>query len=390
MTRPRILCVDDSKALRMGMKNLLQAKFDVVGAGDGVEALKILTTESFDLIILDLDMPKLNGAQTIAQLREREDATPVILLTAEARTSHIKRVMDYGVLDYILKPCSPQDLVPKIEKALHKASQEPSLSMPSGPVSKLEALEAERAERSGPSTSPKAETKAAGSAVPKRVEPTISGPTVLLIDDMKSVGTALKRFVKDSIRIDQVLSEASTLQAIAKRQYQAVVVDVELPIADMAGWLGRLRLQQPLASYVALGLPTREDLPQWSKKTGFDDYIYKPFLEDEVRRFVMTHVDEKRKNDCSRKPHQASGLSRQRSRKRTPAVSRTHPKRTRARRINRKLLLGGDGIGESSAYRVNRSTYATGARPLLRLTHGAAGHWRRGSQEGHYRERWTG
>ena len=42
MTRPRILCVDDSKALRMGMKNLLQAKFDVVGAGDGVEALKIL------------------------------------------------------------------------------------------------------------------------------------------------------------------------------------------------------------------------------------------------------------------------------------------------------------------------------------------------------------
>ena len=125
MTRPRILCVDDSKALRMGMKNLLQAKFDVVGAGDGVEALKILTTESFDLIILDLDMPKLNGAQTIAQLREREDATPVILLTAEARTSHIKRVMDYGVLDYILKPCSPQDLVPKIEKALHKASQEP-------------------------------------------------------------------------------------------------------------------------------------------------------------------------------------------------------------------------------------------------------------------------
>ena len=174
MTRPRILCVDDSKALRMGMKNLLQAKFDVVGAGDGVEALKILTTESFDLIILDLDMPKLNGAQTIAQLREREDATPVILLTAEARTSHIKRVMDYGVLDYILKPCSPQDLVPKIEKALHKASQEPSLSMPSGPVSKPEALEAERAERSGPSAAPKSETKAAGSAVPKR-RATISG-----------------------------------------------------------------------------------------------------------------------------------------------------------------------------------------------------------------------
>ena len=238
---------------------------------------KILTTESFDLIILDLDMPKLNGAQTIAQLREREDATPVILLTAEARTSHIKRVMDYGVLDYILKPCSPQDLVPKIEKALHKASQEPSLSMPSGPVSKLEALEAERAERSGPSTSPKAETKAAGSAVPKRVEPTISGPTVLLIDDMKSVGTALKRFVKDSIRIDQVLSEASTLQAIAKRQYQAVVVDVELPIADMAGWLGRLRLQQPLASYVALGLPTRDDLPQWSKRPASTTTSTSPF-----------------------------------------------------------------------------------------------------------------
>lgn len=290
MTRPRILCVDDSKALRMGMKNLLQAKFDVVGAGDGVEALKILVEETFDLIILDLDMPKLNGAQTIAQLREREDSTPVILLTAEARTSHIKRVMEYGVLDYILKPCSPQDLVPKIEEALHKASQQPSLSMPSGANSKAESPEPTA--KDGVNESPVAAPKA---TAPKRVEPTISGPTVLLIDDMKSVGTALKRFVKDSIRIDQVLSEASTLQAIAKRQYQAVVVDVELPIADIPGWLGRLRLQQPLASYIALGLPTREDLPQWSKKSGFDDYLYKPFLEDEVRRFVMTHVDEKRK-----------------------------------------------------------------------------------------------
>ena len=290
MTRPRILCVDDSKALRMGMKNLLQAKFDVVGAGDGVEALKILVEETFDLIILDLDMPKLNGAQTIAQLREREDSTPVILLTAEARTSHIKRVMEYGVLDYILKPCSPQDLVPKIEEALHKASQQPSLSMPSGANSKAESPEPTA--KDGVNESPVATPKA---TAPKRVEPTISGPTVLLIDDMKSVGTALKRFVKDSIRIDQVLSEASTLQAIAKRQYQAVVVDVELPIADIPGWLGRLRLQQPLASYIALGLPTREDLPQWSKKSGFDDYLYKPFLEDEVRRFVMTHVDEKRK-----------------------------------------------------------------------------------------------
>ena len=173
----------------------------------------------------------------------------------------------------------PQDLVPKIEKALHKASQEPSLSMPSGPVSKPEALEAERAERSGPSTSPKVRPK------PRAVRCQSAsshhfGTTVLLIDDMKSVGTALKRFVKDSIRIDQVLSEASTLQAIAKRQYQAVVVDVELPIADIAGWLGRLgstaarKLRCP-------GSAHPRDLPQWSKKTGFDDYIYKPFLEDE-------------------------------------------------------------------------------------------------------------
>jgi len=282
----------------MGMKNLLQAKFDVVGAGDGVEALKILVSETFDLIILDLDMPKLNGAQTIAQLREREDATPVILLTAEARTSHIKRVMEYGVLDYILKPCSPQDLVPKIEEALHKASQQPSLSMPTPPSAKAEGSTDQPAQNSTPPATPAAspaKTKTGASPAPRRVEPNISGPTVLLIDDMKSVGTALKRFVTDTIRIDQVLSEASTLQAIAKRQYQAVVVDAELPIADIPGWLGRLRLQQPLASYIALGLPTREDLKEWSLKSGFDDYLYKPFLEDEVRRFVMTHVDEKRK-----------------------------------------------------------------------------------------------
>ena len=101
--KPKILCVDDSRALRTGMKNWLHPNYDVVGIPDGQQALTLLEETTFDLIILDLDMPNMTGEDTIRELRSRGDQTPVVLLTAESRTSNIQRVMQHGVLDYILK-----------------------------------------------------------------------------------------------------------------------------------------------------------------------------------------------------------------------------------------------------------------------------------------------
>ena len=98
------------------MKNWLHPNYDVVGIPDVQQALTLLEDTTFDLIILDLDMPNMTGEDTIRELRSRGDQTPVVLLTAESRTSNIQRVMQHGVLDYILKPCSPPDLKQKLEQ----------------------------------------------------------------------------------------------------------------------------------------------------------------------------------------------------------------------------------------------------------------------------------
>lgn len=118
--KAKILVVDDDKQIVSAITKLLELNdFDVVCAYDGLEALKIVSSNELDLIILDVMMPKKDGMETLKELREDKNI-PVIMLSA--RTEDYDKVLglQLGADDYVSKPYNPQVLVAKINATLRR------------------------------------------------------------------------------------------------------------------------------------------------------------------------------------------------------------------------------------------------------------------------------
>ena len=115
-----LICDDDPVILRLLEVNLQLEGYDVLLAHDGAEAVEIARTQSPDLVILDIMMPKLDGYQTCERLKA-EDTTkdiPVIFLSAKAQQSDIDKGKGFGVTDYLTKPFDPNDLIEVVERTL--------------------------------------------------------------------------------------------------------------------------------------------------------------------------------------------------------------------------------------------------------------------------------
>ncbi|MBN1990992.1 MAG: response regulator [Bacteroidales bacterium] len=116
----RILVVDDLQVNRIMLQGLLSnAGYSVEVAEDGAEALGILTQEQFDLIVLDLLMPGMNGFELLDRLKGT--VPPVIVLSALSDMDSIKRSLDLGAIDYVAKPFSIQTLLAKVRNVLDKS-----------------------------------------------------------------------------------------------------------------------------------------------------------------------------------------------------------------------------------------------------------------------------
>lgn len=101
----RILIVDDNKINRVVTKRILQGKgYECEVAEDGIEALDILRTNSFDLILMDINMPNLDGVETTKHIRKIDKRTPIIALTAVEEAQIKDRIQEAGMNDFIIKP----------------------------------------------------------------------------------------------------------------------------------------------------------------------------------------------------------------------------------------------------------------------------------------------
>ena len=113
----KALVVDDSLTIRrivikaLGMAGIK----DTAEAADGEEALKAVQGDSFDLILLDWNMPKMTGIETLRALRSSGNKTPVIMVTTEAEKSRVIEAIKSGANDYLIKPFSPDQLASKVK-----------------------------------------------------------------------------------------------------------------------------------------------------------------------------------------------------------------------------------------------------------------------------------
>ncbi|MEO7098217.1 MAG: response regulator [Luteolibacter sp.] len=126
----RVLVVDDEPTLRLGFSYALSNRTTTVEtAANGRHALERISTLNFDLMILDLRMPEMDGIGVIETLRSQGNRIPVVLCTAMLNPSSALRAIRQGVVDFLLKPVRPADLRQVLEFVIRPENQPLSLAM---------------------------------------------------------------------------------------------------------------------------------------------------------------------------------------------------------------------------------------------------------------------
>jgi len=118
----KVLIVDDDLALADVVSfTMRRAGFEVIAAHDGQEALERWEAENPDLIILDLNLPKLDGLKVCQRIRSQAN-TPIIILSVRGEEDDVVSGLEIGADDYIVKPFSPRQLVARAEAVLRRSS----------------------------------------------------------------------------------------------------------------------------------------------------------------------------------------------------------------------------------------------------------------------------
>ncbi len=271
---PTVLTVDDSRAVRtIVSKQVKDLGFDVVEAEDGVQGLAKLAEGGFDLVILDVTMPNMDGPAMLGRMRDSGNDTPVIMLTSESKRSIIAGAMKSGITDYILKPFKPEELRNKILSVLQGGSD---------------------AEDVVAGTSPGG-TSSAGVAQgtpPAREGGARQFVDILLVDDMENVHKRLRGLLPAHITLSGFTSAQSALASAREKVYRVVVLDTEIPDVNSAVLAQQVKVLQPHAAFVALALRTAgADPAKELKEQGFNDVLYKPFTQDHVDDFLVQYFD---------------------------------------------------------------------------------------------------
>lgn len=124
--KPRLLLVDDEEMyLEYLSKRLINQQYDVTKCLSGEEALERIRDFDFDVVILDVLLPGMDGIETLREISKISPLTEVIMLTGHASLESGLEGMKLGAFDYLRKPCDTEELIAKINQACErKAEQE--------------------------------------------------------------------------------------------------------------------------------------------------------------------------------------------------------------------------------------------------------------------------
>lgn len=125
MSQPaRILLVDDEAAIRLTLSTMLKrAGYDVTSAENGFEAVERLEQQMFDLMLVDLKMPGMDGMQVVAAARERQADLAIIVLTGHGSLDTAIEALHQGIFDYLLKTTEPGQVLERVKAGLAARQQ---------------------------------------------------------------------------------------------------------------------------------------------------------------------------------------------------------------------------------------------------------------------------
>lgn len=118
---PRVLVVEDNEAIAQGLIFNLQRKgYEVTGVGDGEGALAAIRERRFDLVLLDVRLPGIDGFEVCQHLRREGDFTPILILTARGQPDDVIFGLKMGADDYVVKPFDLAELLARVEGLLRR------------------------------------------------------------------------------------------------------------------------------------------------------------------------------------------------------------------------------------------------------------------------------
>jgi DNA-binding response OmpR family regulator len=121
----RLLVIEDEAPMRTALVETLKAEgYRVLSAADGISGLELACTEPFDLVLLDVMMPGLDGFALCRELRKRGRSMPVLMLTAKGQVDDRVEGLDSGADDYLVKPFSLKELLARVRALLRRKERE--------------------------------------------------------------------------------------------------------------------------------------------------------------------------------------------------------------------------------------------------------------------------
>ena len=119
--KKRILVVDDDNMNLARTRIILGKEYEVVLADSGIEALAKLQNKKADMVLLDIDMPGMNGLETFERMKKFAADIPVIFLTASGLKEDVQNAIKLGAVNYLKKPYRPEELLKRISQEFEKA-----------------------------------------------------------------------------------------------------------------------------------------------------------------------------------------------------------------------------------------------------------------------------
>lgn len=125
----KILIIEDEKAIRMALEDDFRANgYQVDSAKTGPAGLQKASEPDFDIILLDVMLPEMDGFEILRELRKKNVRTPIIMLTAKSQEVDKILGLEFGADDYVTKPFSPRELQARVKTVLRRVNEKPETS----------------------------------------------------------------------------------------------------------------------------------------------------------------------------------------------------------------------------------------------------------------------
>ena len=253
--RKKIICVDDVKYNRLTLKTQLSELYEIYTVVSAAKLFEVLMKIETDLILLDINMPEMDGFETLIKLKkdERYFKIPVIFITSRDDKESVLKGLSLGAADYFVKPFETKKLIESMEKHLNPNNE-------FEPVKIKEKIEVK--------------------------------PNVLIVDDITSMLRTIHFCLRNEYNVTLLSKSEVVIEYLQNNDADIILLDLLMPVLSGFDLIPMIKALPKYADTPIIIITTEGDLQTVNKvmALGVKDLIKKPFTETELNEKVDKHL----------------------------------------------------------------------------------------------------